>query len=199
MLSERPIWGEDMAPPAQQERMLKSIREHLPPLASRIPMVYVDFAWQQGLGLRHYRRYHPLKGTKFHENRRRVARKMRRNESVFCQAGPLPRSEMWRQRGRYAFVLSPHGMGLDCHRTWEALALGHIVLVPSSSLDALYTDLPVVTIKSWDDINPERLARWLSVHGVAAEKNAKLRTDYWISPMKTVTNWQLGIQNANAG
>jgi hypothetical protein len=199
MLSEGPIWGEEMTSPTEQEQILKSIRDRLPPLASRIPKVYVDFAWQQGLGLRHYRRYHPLKGTKFHENRRVVAKKMRRNKLVFCQSGPIPRSEMWRQRGQYVFVLSPHGMGLDCHRTWEALALGHIVIVTSSSLDSLYEDLPVITIKSWDDITVDALAKWLAQHQMAVGTHGKLRSGYWIDRMRGATHPQPTASDVNAG
>jgi hypothetical protein len=198
MLSEKPMWGENVASPVEQEQMLKSIRDSLPPLATRIPKVYVDFAWQQGFGLRHYRRYHPLKGTKFHEMRRQVARKVRRNELVFCQPGPMPRSEMWRERGRYAFILSPHGMGLDCHRSWEALALGHVVLVPSSSLDALYANLPVVILKSWADITPENLTKWVSRYAAATGTDEKLKSDYWISRMRAATELA-GVRTANTG
>ncbi len=186
MLSERPIWGESVSSPAQQEQMLASTRQGLPALRDRIPKVYVDFAWQQGLGLRHYRRYHPLEGTKFHESRRRIGRKMRGNELAVCQDGPLPRTRMWRERGEHAFVLSPHGMGLDCHRTWEALALGHIVLVPSSALDALYTDLPVVTLKSWSEITELNLTTWQSTHAGKTGPNEKLRTRYWVEQMRSV-------------
>jgi hypothetical protein len=185
MQAERPIWGEPMSSPSQQERTLLSIQKELPPCADRIQKVYVDFAWQQGWGLRHHRRYHPLKGTKFHESRRRIARKMIKNESAFCQPGPLPRSQMWRERGRYVFVLSPHGMGLDCHRTWEALALGHIVLVPSSSLDTLYSGLSVVALKNWSDINPENLREWLSLCPEVAATSEKLTSDYWIARAKS--------------
>ena len=181
MQAERPIWGEPVSSAAQQESTLLSIRKGLPLCAGRIQKVYLDFAWQQGWGLRHHRRYHPLKGTKFHESRRRIARKMIKNESAFCQPGPLPRSQMWQQRGQYAFVLSPHGMGLDCHRTWEALALGHIVLVPSSSLDTLYSGLPVVALKSWSDITPENLREWLSRYPEGAARSEKLTSNYWIT------------------
>ena len=186
MLSERPIWGESVSSPAEQEQTLISIRKDLPPLSQRIPKVYIDFAWQQGLGLRHYRRFHPLRGTQFHDSRRRVARRMRKNELAFLQNGPVPRNRMWRERGQYAFVLSPHGMGLDCHRTWEALALGHIVLVPSSSIDSLYDGLPVVALKSWDDINPDNLQEWLLRQGKAADAatNVRLTTSYWIARMR---------------
>src|SRR3990167_2803914 len=33
------------------------------------------------------------------------------------------------------FVLSPHGHGMDCHRTWEALLVGSYPIVRRSSLD----------------------------------------------------------------
>lgn len=185
MQAERPIWGDPVSSPAQQEQKLISIQKGLPLCANRNPKVYVDFAWQQGWGLLHHRRYHPLKGTKFHESRRRIARKMIKNQSVFCQPGPLPRSQMWQERGRYVFVLSPHGMGLDCHRTWEALALGHIVLVPSSSLDILYSGLPVVALKSWSDITPENLREWLSLHRQGEALRERLTSEYWVNLVRS--------------
>jgi len=199
MLCERPIWGEGVASPAQQEQTLISISKRLPRLANRIPKVYVDFAWQQGLGLRHYRRYHPLKGTKFHESRRQVARKVRRNQLVFCQSGPIPRNEMWQLRGQFAFVLSPHGMGLDCHRTWEALALGHIVIVPSSSLDSLFEDLPVVKIESWDDITSDALTKWLAYFTDKTGAHQKLTNDFWIDRMRKAIRYEAALVSGNAG
>jgi len=184
LLAEKASWGEDSVSPAQQEEVLRSVCESLPPVSSRIPKVYVDFAWQRGFGLRNYRRYHPLKGTKFHDSRRRIARTMIRNPAVFCQPCSLPRTQMWRERGQYAFVLSPHGMGLDCHRTWEALALGHIVLVPSSSLDALFAGLPVVPLQSWTDITPENLTEWLCRNSERAGMAEKLTSRYWTQQMR---------------
>jgi len=185
MLTERPIWGEVVSPPAEQEQTLRAIRATLPALKERIPKVYVDFAWQQSFGLRHYRRFHPLKGTEFHENRRQVARRMRKNPTAVCQTGPIPRRQMWQVRGQYAFVLSPHGMGLDCHRTWEALALGHIVLTPSSALDPLFVDLPVIALKSWNEISGENLAKWQSRFVAESRSEEKLVTSYWIRRMRS--------------
>jgi len=185
MQSEGPFWGESASPPKQQERTLRSIHGNLPPLRNRIQKVYVDFAWQQGFGLRDYRRYHPLTGTKFHENRRQVVKTMLKNDIAFCQRELLCRSEMWRKRGAYAFVLSPHGTGLDCHRTWEALALGHIVIVPSSSLDLLYRDLPVVAVKDWSELTAEKLAKWISLHEESDGMSEKLKTSFWIQHMRS--------------
>jgi hypothetical protein len=184
MLSERPIWGETICSPEQQEAVLKSVGAELRPREDRIQQVYVDFAWQQGWGLRNYRRYHPLTGSRFHESRRRVAKKLQGREAVFCQNGPLPRTELWRRRGEYAFVLSPHGMGLDCHRTWEALALGHIVLVPTSSLDSLYTGLPVVPLNDWNEITSDNLGKWLLQFQGSRGIHEKLKSSYWVAKMR---------------
>lgn len=184
MLSERPIWGEGVSSAEQQEATLKSVADRLRPCKDRIPKVYVDFAWQKGLGLRSYRRFHPLVGARLRESRRKIARKLRDNQNVFSQNGPLPRTELWRQRGEYAFVLSPHGTGLDCHRTWEALALGHIVLVPTSSLNPLYEGLPVVALNRWDEITSENLRKWhLQLHGSCGIQD-KLKSSYWIAQMR---------------
>ena len=52
---------------------------------------------------------------------------------VAIETEELNRSELWRRHGNYAFVISPPGHGLDCHRTWEALALGCIPITLASA------------------------------------------------------------------
>lgn len=197
--SEKACWGEEVSSPLEQERGLVSVGRNLSPPAARLKKVYVDFGWQLGLNL-HRRFFHRYEGTRFHESRRRIARIVRKNELVYFQPGPLPRREMWRRRGEYAFVLSPHGMGLDCHRTWEALALGHIVLVPSSSLDGLYADLPVVPLKSWSEITPKNLQNWLSMYPNGGANHAKLRSSYWVNEMRsTAGEWATSAPSLEAG
>jgi hypothetical protein len=65
----------------------------------------------------------------------------------------LPRITTWNNMVKYKFVLSPAGVGLDCHRTWEALVLGCIPIVKSSCIDPVYEGLPVWIIKDWEDAN----------------------------------------------
>lgn len=55
------------------------------------------------------------------------------------------------------FIISPHGNGLDCHRTWEALILGVIPVVKSSTLDPLYRDLPVLIVNNWSEVSADFL------------------------------------------
>ena len=64
----------------------------------------------------------------------------------------IERYQSWMKQIGYAFVASPHGNGLDCHRTWEALCLGCIPIVKTSPLDDLYEGLPVLIVGEWRDI-----------------------------------------------
>lgn len=68
--------------------------------------------------------------------------------------------EILKLYSEYEFVLSPHGGGLDCHRTWETLLVGSIPIVKTSSLDSLYDDLPVVIVKDWNECTEQNLKLW---------------------------------------
>lgn len=59
----------------------------------------------------------------------------------------------------YRFVVSPHGGGWDCYRTWEILFMGSYPIVKTSQIDILYKDLPVLIVKEWSDITPELMNR----------------------------------------
>ena len=59
----------------------------------------------------------------------------------------------------YKFVLSPAGNGPDVHRTWEALMMGCISIILSGPFDELYAALPVLVLKSWDELNLEALEK----------------------------------------
>ncbi|CAF1370635.1 unnamed protein product [Adineta ricciae] len=53
---------------------------------------------------------------------------------------------------QYPFWLSPRGNGIDCHRTWEALYLDVIPIVWNSTLNSLYTDLPIIVVNDDSEI-----------------------------------------------
>ena len=53
---------------------------------------------------------------------------------------------------KYKWIISPHGNGLDCHRTYEAIALGCIPIVKTSTLDILYKDMPIIIVDNWSQI-----------------------------------------------
>jgi hypothetical protein len=69
------------------------------------------------------------------------------------QSSFLSRTQTWKNMTEYAFVLSPFGNGMDCHRTWEALLCGCIPIVRSSVFDELFEGLPVLIVNNWSDIS----------------------------------------------
>lgn len=83
-----------------------------------------------------------------------------------------------------SFVLSPHGHGMDCHRTWEALLVGSYPVVRQSSLDVLYADLPVVIVNDWAEIDEPFLFAQLAKLQTGSYKLEKLYFKYWEQLMK---------------
>ena len=60
---------------------------------------------------------------------------------------------------KYKWIISPHGNGLECHRTYEAIALGCIPVVKSSTLDIMYKDMPIIILNDWNEISLELLKK----------------------------------------
>ena len=58
---------------------------------------------------------------------------------------------------RTQFVISPHGVGIDCYRTYESLAMGAYVVVKKSPLDIIYKTMPVLIVDEWTDVTEELL------------------------------------------
>jgi len=82
---------------------------------------------------------------------------------------------------KYKFIISPHGNGLDCHRTYEAMCIGSIPVVKSSSLDLLYKDMPVIILRQWEDIDINDLIEKSISTYLFGEK---LELSYWVNLIK---------------
>jgi len=80
---------------------------------------------------------------------------------------------------QHKYTLSPFGNGLDCHRTWEALLMGSIPVVQTSTLDPLYKDLPVIIVQKWEEITPAYLQQQYETLRHKLVKREKLFMDYW--------------------
>ena len=91
----------------------------------------------------------------------------------------------------YKFILSPPGAGIDCHRTWEALYSGTIPIVISSSINELYTDMPVLIVNDWNEITQEFLESKYDEIQQKLKNNEynmdKLYFEYWKNLMNTQT------------
>lgn len=174
-------WGEK-ASPVEQEAALKGILHQLKPTHQRKKRAFVDFQHADTMRFR-FRR-----DLEFGENRASIFERLKTTGLVDYAADKMPRADLWKIKGNYAFSISPPGNGLDCHRTWEDLILGCIVIVKTSPLDPLYTGLPVVIVKDWSEVTKENLTRWLDQYKDAFTNpsyRSKLTNAYWLNKIRT--------------
>lgn len=105
-------------------------------------------------------------------------------EGVKVPKGRISFEEYLTDVGNSKFVVSPKGNGLDCHRTWEAIAFGAIPIVPTSHLDSLYEKLPVIIVKnSWSEITPDLL------ESLSIPINRNVTTTFPPAPMVLARYW----------
>ena len=109
--------------------------------------------------------------------------------------------------GESQFVLSPPGKhevtefpckssailgnGIDCLRTWEALAMGAVPIVLNSELAPLYEGMPVMVVSDWSEVTEERMLtfqnetlRTFSSDEISLRPKLWLR--YWINEIMSV-------------
>ncbi len=79
------------------------------------------------------------------------------------------------------FVLSSTENGVDCYRTWEALYMGAIPIVKTSSLDFLYKDLPVVIVSDWSEVTEDFLKERYGKMLYGQYDFQKLNDSYWFN------------------
>ena len=132
-----------------------------------------------------YSNFHFLLHNNFGNPRKEAIEKIS-SECVYYETKKITTEQTWINQSKYAFVISPHGNGLDCHRTWEALILGCIVIVKTSILDPLYTDLPVIIIDEWGDINNTLLKNYIKNFKIENFNYDKLTLKYWNDKIRSI-------------
>ena len=169
-LSERDHeWG-NKTTPLNQEKLLQTVASKAKLLDERICKAYANFQF--------------LMTTKFGSDRVNSINQVPK-ELVYYEPTKIKRLNTWVNQSKYAFVLSPHGNGLDCHRTWEALALGCIPIVKTSPLDSLYDDLPILIVKEWSDVTQELLNKIIEEYKTKQFNLEKLKLNYWIKKINS--------------
>lgn len=96
----------------------------------------------------------------------------------------VSRVQSWRNNATCFFTISPLGNGLDCHRTWEALALGTVPIVRTSPLDPLYAGLPVVIVNEWSQVTPAFLADQRDAMLHQRFDYSRLLGQYWLDELR---------------
>jgi hypothetical protein len=162
-------WGPQLNP-LEQEKILENIILNSKPFWEREIKAYANF--------------HFTMNTKFGYDRKDAYESIN-NNLIFYEAEYTLREKSWNTQILYSFVISPHGNGLDCHRTWEALILGCIPIVKRSSIDILYQDLPVLIVEKWNDVSYTLLQDTINKFKTIKFKYEKLTSKYWFDLIKT--------------
>jgi hypothetical protein len=163
-------WG-SIKTPYEQEQELVEIRNIMKPFNERQLKIYSNC--------------HFFVNSKF-GNDRTEAIKIIPNNLLFLEIKKIDRKTSWNNQINYSFVLSPHGNGLDCHRTWEALVLGCIPIVKKSPIDDLYIDLPVLIVNNWNEINYDLLKNTIKIFSNIQFNYKKLELNYWINNIRNI-------------
>lgn len=185
-------WGEPFLTPEEQEWILDDILSTLKPTHERIPKAYADFHLHNSS-----REGYNAMFKRFKEDRKDIYKKLSSSPLIDFVSERVPRRNLWRKKGTYAFSISPIGNALDCHRTWEDLLLGCIVIVKTSPLDPLYKDLPVVIINNWNEITEANMQKWLSQYHDAFTNptyREKLTHAYWMHKIKRLSEAEKNYQ-----
>jgi hypothetical protein len=172
-LTQRPLWG-PISSCQEQEKMLIMIKEKSVPFYNRNVKCYANYQFSMN--------------TKLGYDRKDAFQKINK-ELVYYEENKVSRLITWNKQKDFAFVICPHGGGLDCHRNWEALSLGCIPVVKTSKIDDLYKDLPVLIVKDWEIIDSNLLNNTINSFKKKFENNEfnmeKIKLSYWRNLIKS--------------
>ena len=161
-------WGSKISPFEQELQLEELIKNSLPFYERKIKC---------------YSNFHFFTTTKYGYDRVEAIDNIPK-DLVFYENNKIKRLESWKNQSEYAFVISPHGNGLDCHRTWESLCLGCVPIVKTSEIDYLYDELPVLIVSLWSDVTHELLCKTIDkfkdLHINNKFNYNKLTLRYWM-------------------
>jgi len=139
---------------------------------SPIPIGLANIRWEHGnldkvkYAFKNHRKPWSQRTTLLYVNFDIETNKIERNKSML-QALKIKNAQIIKKRisfetylehiGNAKFVLSPPGGGIDCHRTWEALLMGSVPIILTSTLDSLFTKTKTIIIDDWSKLTEQFL------------------------------------------
>jgi hypothetical protein len=163
-------WGNTMSI-QDQENEIEEIRSKRLPFNKRKIKAYSNFHFH-------------MENERTYTQDRRDAKAQISADCIDYEKTPVKRRQTYLNQLEYAYVVCPHGNGLDCHRQWEALLLGCIPIVKTSSIDILYTDLPVLIVKEWTDVTRDLLESKIKEFENKQFNYDRLLLKYWMDKIK---------------
>ena len=163
-------WGPGIQSPKRQEDDLFSVASRAPEFSKRSFMAYCN--WTNSINS---------------IDRQECITKIQKELCVIEQRR-VPRVQSWENQAKHMFVISPEGIGMDCHRTWEALLLGCIPVVKKTNCDEIFDDLPVWIVEDWSEFNSKNLIEKISYFSKKKYNYNKLLLKYWSNKVSKEKN-----------
>lgn len=164
---EKPgAWGITAQTALAQEQQLISVFSLSPSFSQRHLTCYCNFQFSLDRG-----------------NRNRAQAELSKEACIF-EINPVPRLSTWQRQAQCMFVASPEGVGPDCHRTWEAIALGCVPIVQRSTHSAIFEDLPVLLVDEWAEVTPPFLKAAAEKFSAFKYNYNKIFLDHWRSQFR---------------
>jgi hypothetical protein len=155
------FWGPGLQSPKEQEEDMLRISYEAPEFNKRSFMAYCNWHNSTNRG-----------------DRQECLEKIQK-ELCFFEKTQIPRIQSWENQAKHMFVISPEGIGMDCHRTWEALLLGCIPVIKKSNSDEIFKDLPVWIVSDWSEFNSENILMKINQFRDKSRISNKLFLSYW--------------------
>eukprot|EP00744_Colponema_vietnamica_P023919 GILI01034764.1.p1 GENE.GILI01034764.1~~GILI01034764.1.p1 ORF type:complete len:359 (+),score=49.25 GILI01034764.1:62-1138(+) len=160
---------------AQEQHLLQVARDAQD--SERLLRIYCDFHFNGAYG----------RSFQNSTTRSEIRHALKKHPLIDWATFRSSRASTWQRKVKYAFELSIPGNGIDCHRTWEALVLGIIVITVPSPLDPLFEGLPVVIVKDLRQITEANLRLWHNLYRPmfkTKDVRKRLKNKYWIDEMR---------------
>lgn len=107
---------------------------------------------------------------------------------VYYEPQFLERHDCWINQTNFQFILSPEGVGVDCHRTWEALALCSVPIVVGKALLPLFEDLPVIVLEDWSLCTQDQLDYYTEWAQYETFDFTSLFLSFWVDKIRGKKN-----------
>ena len=173
MASQAGFWSLGTASAPAQERTLIDVLCDSTPLVERFVAAYCS--WQFVLG-----------SADRMECMERIDKSL-----CFFEPVRVPRCATWPRQARCMFVVSPEGVGMDCHRTWEALLLGCIPIVKRNAVSQLFAELPVIVVDDWAQISRELLLHYAAQFNSHSFDFRLLFREFWMRRIRRETDLEM--------
>jgi hypothetical protein len=114
----------------------------------------------------------------------------------------LETSEYFREIGKYKFVISPEGNGVDCHRHYEALMFGCIPVIEKNyHIAEKYAGCPILWTTDYSEITVDYLEKkycemidkvydfsrlYLSYYSSELQKQIRKNAEFWKPKTKSI-------------